>query len=113
MTTENRERLMDLLHLGKRADRAHVQRLPDDVVDFFVAKIEELGHRRATAAAERRFLRTARGFDRDYYDNQAAVELLDELVQSIHDTVAAYDSEGLGTWQSDFDRWHAARAVKH
>jgi hypothetical protein len=103
MTSENRERLMDLLHLGKLAERAHVQRLPDDVVDFFVAKIEELGLRR----------RAAHSFTGDYHESAAALERLDELVQSIHDTVAAYDSEGLGTWQSDFDRWHAARAVKH
>jgi hypothetical protein len=96
MTSENRERLLDLLHLGRRSDRVHVQRLPDDVVDFFVAKVEELAWRRATPLIER-----------------PARELLDERVQSIHDTVTAYDSEGLGSWQLDFDRWHAARAVKH
>jgi hypothetical protein len=84
MTTENRERLIDLLHLARRVDQARVHHLPDEVVDFFVYKAEELTLRR-------------------HY----------ELLQSMHDTVAAFDSEGLGTWQSDFDRWHAARAVKH
>jgi hypothetical protein len=94
MTWENRERLMDLLRLARRTERAHVQRLPNDVVDFFVAKVEELRLRRAVA-------------------ERAGRELLDEWLRSIHDTVAAYDSEGLGTWQTDFDRWHARRAVKH
>ena len=113
MTTENRERLIDLLRLAKRVEQARVQHLPDEVVDFFVYKAEELTLRRQSAAAERVFLRSAGGFDRDWYDNQAALEVIDELLQSMHDTVAAFDSEGLGTWQSDFDRWHAARAVKH
>jgi hypothetical protein len=107
MTTENRDRLVELLHLGKLAERAHVQRLPDEIVDFFVAKIETLAVRRHAAAASQR------SAGRHYYDRRAAVDMLDDLVQSIHDAVTAFDSEGLGSWQSEFDRWHASRTIKH